>query len=196
MSSLLKELVNRSGNACELCATNDTLEKKAHLDIYTVPESPTDVKDISVLACETCRAQLSNETLVDPNHWRCLNDAMWSTVPAVQVTAYRMLEHLRPQGWPAELLDMMYIENDTKEWAEAGIQRGPQIIHRDANGNVLQRGDSIVIIKDLEVKGANFTAKRGTAVRNISLVHDNADQIEGRVGATQVVLLTQYVKKT
>jgi protein PhnA len=60
----------------------------------------------------------------------------------------------------------------------------------------LQRGDSVVIIKDLDVKGSSLVAKRGTAVRNISLVHDNANQIEGRVGPTQVVLLTQFVKKT
>ncbi|GAK93595.1 alkylphosphonate utilization operon protein PhnA [Nonlabens ulvanivorans] len=43
----------------------------------------------------------------------------------------------------------------------------------------MKRGDSVVIIKDLDVKGSSLIAKRGTAVRNISLVHDNADQIEG-----------------
>ncbi|MEP1855150.1 alkylphosphonate utilization protein, partial [Nonlabens ulvanivorans] len=112
------------------------------------------------------------------------------------VVVYRMLDQLKAEGWPQDLLDMMYLEDDTRNWAEEGIQRGPQIIHRDVNGNILKRGDSVVIIKDLDVKGSSLIAKRGTAVRNISLVHDNADQIEGRVGPTQVVLLTQYVKKT
>ena len=53
----------------------------------------------------------------------------------------------------------------------------------------------MVLIKDLPVKGANFTAKRGTAVRNISLVPDTPTQIEGRVEGQQIVILTEFVKK-
>jgi len=196
MSDLRKQLEDRSGNACELCAAVDTLEVKVNLDTYQVPDSPKNVKDTAILACETCRTQLGDESLVDANHWRALNDSMWSPVPAVQVVVYRMLDQLRPHGWPVDLIDMMYLEDSTKEWAEDGIHRGPKIIHKDVNGNILQRGDSIVIIKDLPVKGSSLIAKRGTAVRNISLVHDNANQIEGKVGPTQVVLLTQFVKKT
>ena len=41
----------------------------------------------------------------------------------------------------------------------------------------------------------SFTAKKGTVVRNISLVPDNAGQIEGRVNGQRIVILTQYVKK-
>ncbi|WP_405352096.1 PhnA domain-containing protein [Nonlabens sp. Asnod3-H03] len=196
MSDLLKQLEDRSGNACELCSSTDTLEQKVELAVYEVPESPKNVKDISILACKVCREQLEDHSKIDVNHWRALNDSMWSTIPAVQVVVYRMLDQLKVEGWPQDLLDMMYLEDDTRNWAEEGIQRGPQIIHRDVNGNILKRGDSVVIIKDLDVKGSSLIAKRGTAVRNISLVHDNADQIEGRVGPTQVVLLTQYVKKT
>ncbi|PQJ32506.1 PhnA protein [Nonlabens arenilitoris] len=196
MSDLLKQLEDRSGNSCELCSATDTLEQKVELAVYEVPESPKNVKEIAILACKTCREQLEDSSKVDVNHWRALNDSMWSTVPAVQVVVYRMLDQLKAEGWPQDLLDMMYMEEETKAWAEDGIQRGPQIIHRDVNGNILKRGDSVVIIKDLDVKGSSLVAKRGTAVRNISLVHDNADQIEGRVGPTQVVLLTQYVKKT
>lgn len=196
MSDLQKLLENRSGNLCELCGATDTLEQKVGLAVYEVPDSPKNVKETEILACATCQEQLADSDKVDPNHWRALNDSMWSTVPAVQVVVYRMLDQLKAEGWPQDLLDMMYLEDETRAWAEDGIQRGPQIIHRDVNGNILKRGDSIVIIKDLDVKGAGFTAKRGTAVRNISLVHDNANQIEGRVGPTQVVLLTQYIKKT
>ena len=196
MSDTSQLLEERSGNTCELCAVADTLEVKVHLDIYKVPDSPKNVKDTAVLACETCRKQLEDESRVDPNHWRVLNDAMWSPVPAIQVVVYRMLDQLRPEGWPVDLIEMMYMEEETKKWAEEGIQRGPKIIHKDVNGNILHRGDSVVIIKDLDVKGSSLIAKRGTAVRNISLVRDNANQIEGRVGPTQVVLLTQYVKKT
>ncbi|MBF4984738.1 PhnA domain-containing protein [Nonlabens mediterrranea] len=196
MSDLLKQLEDRSGNICELCGAADTLEQKVELAVYEVPDSPKNVKEISILACKVCREQLEDFDKIDVNHWRALNDSMWSTVPAVQVVVYRMLDQLKAEGWPQDLLDMMYLEDETRNWAEEGIQRGPQIIHRDVNGNILKRGDSVVIIKDLDVKGSSLVAKRGTAVRNISLVHDNADQIEGRVGPTQVVLLTQYVKKT
>jgi len=48
----------------------------------------------------------------------------------------------------------------------------------------------------LNVKGASFTAKRGTAVRKISLVPDNAAHIEGRVNGQQIVILTEFVKKS
>ena len=46
------------------------------------------------------------------------------------------------------------------------------------------------------MKGANFTAKRGTAVRRISLVADNAKQIEGKVDGQHIVILTEFVKKS
>jgi len=52
------------------------------------------------------------------------------------------------------------------------------------------------LIKDLNVKGGGFTAKRGTAVRGISLVADNAEHIEGRVSGQQIVILTKFVKKS
>ncbi len=190
MSELLKELEERSGTSCELCGSKESLV------IFEVPDSPTDVKDTSILGCSTCVNQLTDADQVDPNHWRCLNDSMWSQTPAVQVVAYRMLNQLKSEGWPSDLLEMMYLEDETKAWAEAGIQRGPQIIHRDSNGHILSKGDNIVLIKDLDVKGANFVAKRGTAVRNISLVHDNAEQIEGRANGQHIVILTQYLMKT
>ena len=66
---------------------------------------------------------------------------------------------------------------------------------KDANGNPLQDGDDVIVIKDLKVKGASFVAKRGTAVRRISLVHDNPEHIEGKVDGQQIVILTKYVKK-
>ncbi|WP_425439518.1 alkylphosphonate utilization protein [Puniceibacterium sediminis] len=69
-------------------------------------------------------------------------------------------------------------------------------MHRDSNGVVLVQGDTVVLIKDLNVKGAGFTAKRGTSVRGISLVADNAEHIEGRVEGQRIVILTQFVKKS
>jgi len=71
-----------------------------------------------------------------------------------------------------------------------------EVRHQDSNGAVLEAGDTVTLIKDLNVKGAGFTAKRGTAVRNISLVADNPGHIEGRVNGQQIVILTQFVKKS
>jgi len=109
------------------------------------------------------------------------------------------VEPLRAEGWPQDLLDMMYLEDDVKAWAEAGLESASSneaVVHRDSNGAVLADGDTVTLIKDLKVSGGGFTAKRGTAVRNIRLVHDNALQIEGRINGQQLVLLTEFMKKS
>ncbi|RUA14686.1 MAG: PhnA protein, partial [Flavobacteriia bacterium] len=69
------------------------------------------------------------------------------------------------------------------------------VVHRDSNGVVLENGDSVVLVKDLKVKGSSMVAKQGTAVRRISLDRENAEYIEGKVDGQQIVILTKYVKK-
>jgi protein PhnA len=186
------ELYARSESKCELCGASDKL------GAYEVPPTSNGSADECLLICDTCRGQIENPDKVDVNHWRCLNDSMWSQVPAVQVMVWRMLTRLRAEGWPQDLLDMMYLEDETRAWAEAsGDEESAEekVIHRDSNGAVLEAGDTITLIKDLDVKGSSITAKRGTAVRNIRLVQDNAEQIEGRVDGQQIVILTKFVKK-
>jgi protein PhnA len=187
------KLQERSNKQCELCtSTND-------LSVYTVPPRDTESEENSILICENCNTQINDESKVDPNHWRCLNDSMWSEVPAVKVVAWRMLNQLRAEGWPADLLSMMYLEDETLAWAKEGTSTEEieeEIVHKDSNGVVLASGDTVVLIKDLPVKGSSLVAKRGTAVRRISLDHDNANHIEGRVDGQQVVILTQFVKKS
>ncbi|MDH5572058.1 MAG: alkylphosphonate utilization protein, partial [Gammaproteobacteria bacterium] len=103
------------------------------------------------------------------------------------------------EGWPQDLLDMLYLDEETLAWAKAtgeGRSQNDDVKHIDSNGVVLQAGDTVTLIKDLNVKGANFTAKRGTAVRGISLVADNPEHIEGRVNGQQIVILTKFVKKS
>jgi len=187
------ELQARSESQCELCRATEGLE------VYEVPPSSDGSADQSVLLCATCRDQIEHPDNVDVNHWRCLNESMWSQVPAVQVMAWRMLTRLSSEGWPQELLDMLYLEDETLAWAKATGEGGIKeetVRHLDSNGVVLEAGDTVTLIKDLNVKGANFTAKRGTAVRGISLVADNPEQIEGRVEGQQIVILTQFVKKS
>ncbi len=83
------------------------------------------------------------------------------------------------QGYTAETMEDIEIEEPT----------------RDAFGNELENGDSVTVIKDLKVKGAGATLKKGTKVKNIRLT-DNPEQIEGSVeGIRGLVLLTEFVKK-
>lgn len=183
-----KELQKRSQGNCELCTNSDTLE------IFDVSHSPS--PDEAIHICNNCKSQLENPDSMEANHWRCLNDSMWSETPAVQVVSYRALNLLKSEDWARDLLDMMYLDEESMEWAKAGVESEDKVVHKDSNGAILQAGDSVVLIKDLNVKGANFTAKRGTAVRRISLVQDNAGHIEGRVNGQHIVILTQYVKKS
>ncbi|WP_028486453.1 PhnA domain-containing protein [Thiomicrorhabdus chilensis] len=188
--SIEQNLMERSGSKCELCGNEE------NLSVYEV--TPSDgTADTAILVCQTCKEQIENPETMDANHWRCLNDSMWSPIAAVQVMAYRQLHRLRSEGWPQDLLDMMYLEDDTKAWAESGIvseEEDDTPPTKDSNGTLLQEGDDVTLIKDLDVKGAGFTAKRGTLVKNIHLT-DNPLHIEGKVNGTQIVLVAAYLKK-
>lgn len=173
---------------CELCGATENLET---LNIGNGSDEQ------SLILCEICRTQIANPETLDSNHWRCLNDTMWSEKPAVQVMSYRLLRALGEQ----DLVDMMYLEDEVKAWADSGLlitasndTEGP-LIHRDSNGTILNEGDTVTLIKDLDVKGAGFTAKRGTIVKNIHLTED-AKFIEGKINGTQIVLVAEYMKKS
>ncbi len=175
--SIDKALLERSGSKCELCGDESGLSE------YRV-----EPKDESIVICANCASSIDEPTS-NPNHWHCLNDSMWSQVPAVQVVAYRVLTKLGSQ----DLLDMMYLEEDVLEWANNGLVTEDIEFTRDSNGTILNEGDSVTIIKDLVVKGAGFTAKQGTTVKNIHIA--SPDSIEGRVNGTRIVLLSKFLKK-
>jgi protein PhnA len=110
-----------------------------------------------------------------------------------------MLSRLKAEGWSQDLLDMLYLDDELLSWAQATgeAQISEDVVkHQDSNGAALEAGDTVILIKDLNVKGANFTAKRGTSVRGISLVADNPEHIEGKVNGQQIVILTKFVKKS
>ena len=188
MSIIEKKLKDRSDSKCELCSTEHDLT------VFNVPPTTEESLEQSILACKTCIDQIENPEKMDENHWRCLNDSMWNENLPVQIVSWRM--HARLKN--IDMLEMMYLDEEGLEWAKSTgeIEEEDKIIHKDSNGNILLDGDSVVLIKDLDVKGATFTAKRGAAVHNIKLVWDNPEQIEGRVENQNIVILTQYVKKT
>lgn len=171
---------------CPLCG------QTADLHPFAVTGGPDGA---SVSICQTCADQI--EGTPDPDHWRNLASAMWDDVREVQVLAARMLWRLAESApWARDLADQIYLDDETMEWARAAPQdadASPE--HKDCHGATLSQGDTVVLIKDLPVKGAGFTAKRGTAVRGISLVPDNPGQIEGRVEGQRIVILTEFVKK-
>lgn len=175
------ELLKRS-DVCELCKGSDELEAMK-----------VEPRDEGILICSTCRENL-NDIKKDINHWRCLSESMWSEVPAVKVASYRVLSALKDEDFARDLLDMIYLEDDELSWAKEGLEEENESQTKDSNGATLNQGDSVTIIKDLDVKGAGFTAKRGTVVKNITLT-DNPEQIEGRVNGVKIVLLSKFLKK-
>lgn len=189
--SIEQSLHERNGSKCELCQSDQ------HLSVYEIPPVTTPTEDNCILLCKTCVQQINSSEALQANHWHCLNDSMWSPVPAVQVMAWRILNRLSNEGWAQNLLDMLYLEEDMLAWAKSDTDsedtaEAPTL---DSNGTPLQAGDTVTVIKDLVVKGANFTAKRGTSVRNISLTN-NPEHIEGRVNGVRIVLLSCYLKKS
>lgn len=165
---------------CPLCTTPDV-----PLSSQPVPGGPADA---SALICATCAGGLDAP---EGDHFRSLASSMWSEDTAVQVLAARTLAKL-DTPWARDLLDQLYLDEDTQAWAD---NVAVTTAHKDAHGAPLAAGDTVVLIKDLNVKGAGFTAKRGTAVRGIALVADNAGHIEGRVEGQRIVILTEFVKK-
>jgi protein PhnA len=184
-------LNKRSNSLCELCSSSNSLS------VYSLlPHVPPNEMN-SLLACEKCMSLMEDPTR-DANHWRCLSVSMWSEYAPIQAMAYRILKKLFDQDWARDLSDQLYLDEETLNLAMAGISNQEEESSakptKDSNGNILADGDSVTLIKDLEVKGANFTAKRGTLVKNITLT-GNPEHIEGRVNGTTIVLLTCYLKK-
>ncbi len=65
---------------------------------------------------------------------------------------------------------------------------------KDSNGNILNTGDSVHLVKDLKVKGSSNTLKRGVKIKNIKLTEDPAE-VECRVDGSVIVLKTEFLKK-
>ena len=110
-----------------------------------------------------------------------------------------MLNRLKGEGWSLDLLNMLYLTDEELAFAQAlndHLEEADKVVHKDSNGAVLSTGDNVVLIKDLKVKGSSMVAKQGTVVRKIALDPENSQYIEGKVEGQQIVILTQYVKKT
>jgi len=169
---------------CELCGSDDEVA------LFSLPISDGS-EEQSVYLCKNCASQIESGEL-EESHFNCLNDAMWSETPAVKILSFILWSRLGRQ----DMCEMIYLEEDELKLAEQAINaEANKLVYRDANGVELQSGDSVVILKDLDVKGAGFTAKRGTTVTRIGLVPNDAGHIEGRVNGTKIFIKTEFVKK-
>jgi protein PhnA len=189
---LEEQLKQRSGNQCELCKSGNTLK------VYEVTPQPHSNADDTILICDTCHAQIEKKAELANRHWTFLSETMWSEIPGIQVVSWRMLNRLKQESWAMENLDMMYLDEDTLAWAKAtGDHDSDHAVelHKDSNGNLLQNGDTVILTKSLDVKGSTLNAKMGTVVKNIRLVEDNTEQIEGKIEGQVIVILTKYVRK-
>jgi protein PhnA len=184
-----KRLKDRSGSKCEISGSDE------NLTVYLVAPKTEATPENCILITQSLKDQLENKETTIPNDWRGLSDSMWNENLPVQIVSWRMHARLKNN----DMLEMMYLDEEALAWAKATGEDEDEegkIIHKDSNGNILLDGDSVVLIKDLDVKGATFTAKRGAAVHNIKLVWDDPNLIEGRVENQSIFILTQYVKKT
>ena len=185
-------LLKRSENKCELCKSGEDIR------MYEVPPQQDRTEENCIMICNKCLLQIEKKEELNSGHWSCLSESMWSEVPGVQVVSWRMLNRLKNESWAMDNLDMMYLEDERLTWAKATNDHDNDAaveLHKDCNGNTLQTGDTVVLIKSLDVKGSTLNAKMGTVVKNIRLVEENTEQIEGRIEGQVIVILTKYVRK-
>ena len=189
---LEERLLQRSGNKCELCKSTNGVQ------LYEVQPQDGRTDENCIMICDKCKAQVDKKEEPDSSHWKVLTETMWSEVPAVQVTAWRMLNRLRHESWAADNLDMLYLPEETLAWAKATGDHEDDshvALHKDAYGVLLQNGDTVILTKSLDVKGSSLNAKMGTVVKNIRLVPGNTEQIEGKIEGQTIVILTKYLRK-
>jgi protein PhnA len=184
------QLQNRSNQICELCGKQDD-----NLQAYTVPPKNESIEN-QVVLCTDCFGQITAEDFSNAHHWRCLEGSIWSEVPSVQVLSYKILNKLSSEGWANDTLESAYLDESLIEWANAeDALEADKVVHKDSYGTVLEAGDTVLLTQNLNVKGTSYIAPKGTMVRKIKLVHDNAEQIEGKINGDTIVILTKFVKK-
>jgi len=188
--SCFDDLSARSGASCELCSG------RLELAVFPVPPKTEEAVEAAALLCPSCIARLSSGDPLNPNDWHCLQESAWSDLAPIQVLAWRILTQLEAESWASDLKEQLFLEADVLAWAEAGLSDAasdePAVL--DSNGVRLEAGDTVTIIKDLDVKGASFVAKRGTTVKNIRITSDPT-HVEGRVNGTSIMLKTCFLKK-
>ena len=183
--AISESLRKRSEGICELCNA-----QPAEHEYIVTPKKEGDLES-SVALCDTCLNAIDEKDKSD--YWRVLEGSIWNPEPSVQALSYRLLYAYKNEEWAQSVLDSVDLDENTIQWALSAFEVAD--VHKDAFGNTLETGDNIVLTQNLNVKGTNFTAAKGTIVKKIRLVPDNTEQIEGKVNDQTIVILTKYVKK-
>ncbi|HEY0896940.1 MAG TPA: PhnA domain-containing protein [Sphingobacteriaceae bacterium] len=186
------KLQERSNHACELCGKGDD-----HLTAYPVPPRTDDSIENQVVLCTGCLQKVRENDFSDPHFWRFLEGSIWSEVPAVQVLSYKLLGKLATESWADDARQAVYLDEALLEWAQAEDNLESQkVVHKDSYGTVLESGDTVILTQNLNVKGTNYIAPKGTIVRKIRLVPEDAGQVEGKINGDTIVILTKFVRKS
>ena len=183
--SISQKLKDRNGELCELCNSETATHE------YTVSPKNDESIENQVAICNTCLGVIDSKEA--SFHWRCLEGSIWSPEPSVQALSYRILQNYKEEDWANNLISSVDLDENVIQWAMSAFEVAD--VHKDAFGNVLENGDTVVLTQALNVKGTNFTASKGTVVKKIKLVHDNPEQIEGKINEQMIVILCKYVKK-
>lgn len=182
----IDQLKARSKGLCELCLSPEPS------NAYCIEPGSQETVESCVYLCQPCTDQLKSPKDLKVDHWHKLAETMWSEHTPVKILAYKILSVLKNP-----LVDQLYLEEQELARAKSGwpfADDSATASTQDSNGNLLEPGDTVTLIKDLNVKGAGFTAKRGTVVKSIHLT-DDPRYIEGKIDGTTVVLVSAYLKK-
>ena len=183
--SISHQLKQRNSDLCELCnAENATTA-------YTVSPKNDDLIENQVALCDTCLKAIDDVNA--SFHWRCLEGSIWNPEPSVQALSYRIMQNFKNEEWVSSVLNNVDLDESVVDWAMSAFQVAD--VHKDAFGNILENGDNVVLTQALNVKGTSFTASKGVVVKRIKLVHDNTEQIEGKINDQVIVILCKFVKK-
>jgi protein PhnA len=185
-------LLERANNSCEICSQINT-----DLNIYTVPTHNFDTDADVVILCSNCNTSITNNDYANAENFRGIQGSIWSETSSVKVLSYKIAQQLHTIDWAQEIVDSAYLTEDELAWANSEAEATASIVvHKDAYGAVLQSGDNVLLTENLNVKGTNFIAPKGTKVPKIRLVADNAEQIEGKIEGSTIVILTKFVRKS
>jgi len=116
LQMLGKDLARRAKSKCEI-----TGEGGIPLRPYEVPPVATEPDlDRTLLVCEAVHAVLEKPSTLSGRGWQSLAETVWSDMPAVQVVAWRMLNHLaKKEDWARDVIEEVFLDEEVEEWARA-----------------------------------------------------------------------------
>jgi protein PhnA len=116
LQALGKDLARRAKSKCELTGVGGV-----SLRAYEVPPvGPEPDIERTLLVSEECIEVLENPRKLKGREWQCLAETVWSEMPAIQVVAWRMLNHLaKNEDWARDVLEQLFLDEEVEAWAKS-----------------------------------------------------------------------------